>query len=82
MTEGAASIFEQVGGMSIHSHYSGRGMYGATTTGVVGSREEWQQAIAEIIRQGDLLGEDEREEVAQAIARAQVDNMGLEFIYY
>lgn len=83
MTETAAAVIEELTGLSVYMDYSGRCMYGETTTGiVVDDIEEWHGAIAEVIRHGSQLGEEALEEVAQAIAKAQMDNLGLRYIYY
>jgi len=60
--------------------YSGRGMYGETTSSVVFNRESnFYEAMAHIMLNGD---EDERTAVAKALFSLKMDNMGLGIVIY
>lgn len=82
MKKSVAQLFEGIGELSIYEDYSGRGMYGAKTVGVVGSHEDWYRALAEIMRVADEITEEERHDIAEAIESIRIDNMGLDLIYY
>lgn len=55
--------------------YSGRGMYGRTTDGVVGSQGDVIQAIAAVAHQMGQDGED-GDEFVDAMGKLSFDNMG------
>ena len=61
--------------LSICEDYSGRGMCGDTTTGlVVASDTEFKELIAEVASDDSSLG--------RKLAKAKSDNLGLKYIYY
>ena len=64
--------------LSLREEYSGRGMYGSTTAGVVGSLDDFDEAVKKIMKNGD---EDERQLYADE-GRFSTDNMGLDYIWY
>lgn len=64
----------------VEEDYSGRGMYGKTTAGIVCEECDIFEAIAGIMEYGD---QEEREYVADEIRRGfRTDSMGLSTIYY
>lgn len=66
--------------IQVREDYSGRGMYGKTTTGVVCDDSEIFEAIASIMTE---CNEDEREYVANQIRYGfRTDSMGYNTIYY
>ena len=70
--------------LSLYEGYSGRGMYGDTTDGVVGSHQAFNQTLAEIIRElphdPDLA--EEADAIADALRNLQQDSMGRDRIWY
>jgi hypothetical protein len=77
--ETAELIVNKSGLGELYENYSGRGMYGRKTTGIVFSSQEFFEAIAEIIIYGD---EEEREELAEYLTEIKSDNLALDQIYY
>lgn len=74
-----AKILANHSELKVNEGYSGRGMYGETTTGLTGSKEGFNEAIANVIlhatkRQGKL--------VTEFLANHSLDNMGLGYIWY
>jgi hypothetical protein len=60
--------------------YSGRGMYGKSTIGIVCDESDIFEALAGVMEYGD---EEEREYVADNIRNGfRTDSMGLSTIYY
>lgn len=76
-----AEILTQKSGLGeIYEDYSGRGMFGRKTTGIVFENDnDFFEAIAEIMVSGE---EEEREEVAEYLTEIKKDSMGLNVIYY
>ena len=66
------------GDCEIYEDYSGRGMYGRTTTGIK-SDSSITSLLADVMEKAD---EDEREMVADAMRSMRSDNLGLGMIYY
>ncbi len=69
--------------IKVYPDYSGRGMYGKTTWGIVGDEyaldtflEEWEDSLEE--QEDDELLAD----VEDFIALKRVDNMAMNLIYY
>lgn len=60
-----------------YPNYSGRGMYGKKTCGVVCSKSDFTTIIASV----DLTGE-EKKEFVREVKNICSDNMGLDMIYY
>lgn len=78
MTQEAAEIICEFGG-EVREGYSGRGMYGKTTTGIVFDSEgDFFEAIGEVM-ECDI---EDREEVAKAMRNLKTDSMGTGVIYY
>ena len=75
----AELIAEAHDGLEVYENYSGRGMYGETTSGVVGSTDDFHWALAEIM---ESYSQHSREKVAEALRCLQRDNMGLDMIFY
>jgi hypothetical protein len=65
--------------LEVRPGYSGRGMFGETTFGVVGSKREIEEAILETAYFAGQTGE---EAVMEDLTRLRWDNMGLDFIAY
>lgn len=65
--------------LEIRKDYSGRGMYGETTCGVVGDSSDFYEAVGEVIREGEY---EEREELAEFISNMKQDSMGMQTIFY
>lgn len=60
--------------------YSGRGMYGKTTCGVVMSYDGWKSTVAEATSK---LSGDARENFINELKNIRTDNMGkFQYIYY
>lgn len=79
MEKQAAEIITSYDG-EIYDEYSGRGMFGKTTTGVqVENSGDFFSIIADILEDGT---DEEREEVAKAMRKLQWDNMGTNMIFY
>lgn len=79
MTEEAVEIISNYGG-DIHENYSGRGMYGKTTSGIV--FDTLQDFISVL---GDVMINEESEErliVGEAISQISTDSMGRGIIIY
>lgn len=75
----AANIILEYGG-EIDVDYSGRGMYGETTAGVIfDSDQDFFAALGAVMINED---ESEREIVGTAIKNLRIDNMGKGLIYY
>lgn len=78
MTRDAAEVITAYGG-EIYENYSGRGMYGSETAGVVfDSEADFFEAIADLLEND----EEDKEEVAKALRKLKTDNMGKSIIYY
>ena len=71
-------------GLTLREDYSGRGMYGEKTAGVVGNLSEFLVAIAYVgITMGkDGIDENECYEFVEAISKLETDNMGRQMIFY
>jgi hypothetical protein len=68
-----ANIYDEV---SVYKNYSGRGMYGKTCLGVVGSSDDLLKVVVAASRiNPDLYDEHNMSELSQ-------DNMGLDYIWY
>ena len=65
--------------IEVRDDYSGRGMYGQETYGVVCSQDDYNQAVAEVMRSGT---EQERELLADALLNMRTDSMGMDMIFY
>ena len=66
--------------IEIREDYSGRGMYGKSTAGIVCDESDMFEALAEIMESGD---KEEREYVAKDIRYGfRTDSMGYSTIYY
>lgn len=79
MEKQAAEIITSYNG-EIYEEYSGRGMFGKTTTGVkIENQEDFFNIIADILEDGD---DEEREEVAKAMRKLKWDSLGLGLIFY
>ncbi len=79
MTEEAVEIISNYGG-DIYENYSGRGMYGKTTSGIV--FDTLQDFISVL---GDVMINEESEErliVGEAISQISTDSMGRGIIIY
>ena len=80
MTKEAAKTIANYCNGKIDKNYSGRGMFGKTTYGVVIDDEsELFYGLAEIMTSGN---QEERENVAEWLCNIKSDNMGLQMIYY
>lgn len=80
MEKNVADIIQSYSDCEIHEDYSGRGMYGNKTTGIVFEDEqEFFNAISEIMVSGD---DEEREDVSDWLFNVKRDSMGLGVIYY
>lgn len=83
MTNEAAEILSQYGG-ELRIDYSGRGMYGKTTAGlVVDTFQDFFNAIADCFH--DCMEDNIIEEadiVIKALKNLQSDNMGNGYIFY
>lgn len=84
MKQHAAELLADFSGMEleIHEDYSGKAMYGKTTTGVVGSQGAFNAALAEFIREACDQGPEDCEDVADALRNIRQDSMGLDKIWY
>lgn len=79
MTRDAANIFGNYGGV-VRENYSGRSMYGETTTAVIFEDEhDFFLTLGDILERAD---KDECEEIADAVRHMKTDNMGKQIIYY
>lgn len=87
----AELIVENSYDMDIHEDYSGRGMFGNTTTGIVcDSEKDFYNAIGELYMEmiKDAIIEAEyydmkpAQELTETIGRIRVDNMGYRYIFY
>jgi hypothetical protein len=70
---------------TLYEDYSGRGMYGERTAGIVTASRDRDYLVECLERELDLDYEDDREEherLSNAIMRARLDNMGMEYIFY
>lgn len=67
--------------LEVYEDYSGRGMYGSTTTGIVGSQSDLFSAIGEVMMSGD---EEDIEIVGTALREDTIrtDSMGMQTIFY
>lgn len=65
--------------VEVHKDYSGRGMYGQTTYGLVMSSIGWTTSVAEAA--GHLRGE-AHENFVNDLRNIRTDNMGFQYIYY
>lgn len=80
MTQQTAELLSDYNySLEVYEDYSGRGMFGETTQGVVGSQQSFNRALAEIMVDAD---EDERKIVANELESLRIDNMGLDLIFY
>jgi hypothetical protein len=82
MTQKAAETLHRLGYEEgeIRPDYSGRGMFGKTTHGVVyDSMADFYTALAYVTAEGN---EEEREAVAGALENLNTDNMGFGVIVY
>lgn len=78
--EVAKILVEYEPDLRLRESYSGRGMYGKTTAGVVGEQYDFNRALAEVMRMGD---QEEREMVAEFLENEySQDNMGMDMIFY
>lgn len=78
--EFAELLAEYNSDLNLRESYSGRGMYGRSTAGVVGSINDVFEAIGEILEYGD---EDEIEIVREGCRDGvRTDSMGLSSIIY
>ena len=68
--------------LTLHEDYSGRGMYGDRTSGVVGESSAFNRALAEFIREAQYQDEDDCNAVADALRNLRQDSMGLRMIWY
>lgn len=76
----AELLVEYGNDLELREDYSGRGMYGRSTSGVVGSMNDLLYAIGEILEYGD---EDEIEIVREGCRDGvRTDSMGLSMIIY
>lgn len=83
MKREAAELISDYGG-EIRENYSGRGMYGKETAGVIFDDEkEFYKTVAEIVQ---MCIEDNNAEdcdlICDALRNMQIDNMGKGIIYY
>ena len=61
--------------LRVYEDYSGRGMFGDTTTGlVVNDDREFQELMVEVAIKDNDLG--------RKLARAKSDNLAFQYIYY
>lgn len=75
-----SKIFKKFADCEIVNDYSGRGMFGKTTTGIILEDEtEFMSVIAEIMVSGE---EEEREIVAEYLTNIKEDSMGFQKIFY
>ena len=58
--------------IEIYKNYSGRGMFGATTTGLVVGRYDFHTVVGKLKRLGLLFGK----------TGFRIDNLGLNYIIY
>jgi hypothetical protein len=90
-----AKLLVDHGSLKLHEEYSGRGMYGSTTTAVVGSMGDFLDAVCECYI--DLLNEmnrdgldddqideifDKSEKIQYAMNNFKTDNLGYDTIFY
>lgn len=73
MTEKASQILADHSEMKIRKNYSGRGMFGKTTCGVIGTRQEFFSAVASVLREGS---DEEQVHIAEAVEDLAEDGMG------
>lgn len=67
-------------GAEIHENYSGKGMYGEETVGiVVDSDKQFYEILANVL-ESEL--QHEQDLVAEWLRQLRCDNMGTGFIYY
>ncbi len=78
-----AELISEYGG-ELRENYSGRGMFGKETAGVVfESERDFFHALADIIKDGvEDNSADIGELIPEALKRIQTDNMGKNIIYY
>jgi len=67
------------GFLNLYENYSGRGMFGRTTSAVNGSQSDFDETISEIIESGTSK---ERSEIAELIKSKRQDSLGLDLIFY
>jgi hypothetical protein len=78
MKSKTAKKLAECGNVRVYEDYSGRGMYGLTTTGVVGSHTDLYNAVECILR-----GENNKDITPeQFIDEFRSDSMGMDFIWY
>ena len=63
--------------LRLYEDYSGRGMYGKTTHGVVGSHESLRDAVGAY-----LVKHSQSKPVSKFINGLRSDNLGMDFIWY
>lgn len=66
-------------GLEIRTDYSGRGMYGATCAGIVGSISDLIQFVLEV---KDLEDDDDKVELLEDLPNVSKDSMGYDTIFY
>lgn len=77
-----ASILAGYGDLEVREDYSGRGMFGKTTTGLVGDMPKVMRAIGEVMVSRN---EDDIETIGYALANGdgfRIDSMGMSIIIY
>lgn len=75
-----AIVAEDMDNLGLREDYSGRGMFGETTTAVVGDKDDFQAAKDEALQQAI---EDEDEELVEGLKGGfKEDDMGLRMVFY
>lgn len=87
-------VVNTFGTLSLHENYSGRGMYGKTTTGIVGSLSDFLESISNLFvdYSAEMMDEEDEQmkelimnnvhDLADAVRELQTDNMGMDTIFY
>ena len=76
-TDIANAIVSHNPDLRVHEDYSGRGMYGKTTTGVVGSHTDLYHAVESYLQTSKL-----NIDVEEFIDEFRSDSMGMDIIWY
>lgn len=81
------AVYESDSGLRVYKDYSGRGMYGASCFGVVGSQRGLLKFFIELATTPDFYAFDEFDVSGADLAieladRVSTDNMGFDTIFY